>query len=137
MIASQLAGSVLGSIDSSFAVAEWSDAGGAPDARRTIAPWHVHHNDDEGWYVLEGTLVVRAGDEEIELAAGSAFLVPRGTPHTYWNPSAEPARYLLFMTPTILRLIEAIHALPDRNRAALERVFADHNSSLPDPPPGL
>lgn len=137
MIAAPLAGNVLGSPDNSFAVAEWSDAGGSSPQPRYIAPWHVHHNDDEAWYVLEGTLCVRAGDEQIDLAAGSAYLVPRGTPHTYWNPGPDRARYLLAMTPTILRLIEAIHRMPDRNKQALARVFEEHDSALLDPPPGF
>jgi mannose-6-phosphate isomerase-like protein (cupin superfamily) len=63
-VATPLAGKVLGSAEQSFAVAEWSDAGGAPGARRYIAPWHVHYHDDEGWYVLEGTICVRAGEED-------------------------------------------------------------------------
>lgn len=137
MIATPLAGNVLGSVDRSFALAEWSDPGGESGTRRYIAPWHVHHQDDEAWYVLEGKLCIRAGDDEIELVPGSAWLVPRGTPHTYWNPGPEPARYLLCMTPMILRLIRAIHALPDRSRAALDRVFAENASTLLEPPPGF
>ena len=42
-----------------------------------------------------------------EVAAGESMLVPRGTAHSYWNPAAEPAHYLLVMTPRIHRLIEA------------------------------
>jgi hypothetical protein len=97
----------------------------------------VHHNDDEAWYVLEGALVIRAGDNVIELPAGSAYLVPRGTPHTYWNPGPAPVRYLLFMTPTILRLIQSIHATNDRSPAAMAALFAQCDSALVDPPPGL
>ncbi|UWZ84176.1 cupin domain-containing protein [Occallatibacter riparius] len=137
MIAPPLAGNVLGSAGHSFAVAEWRDAGGESASPRHIAPWHVHHKDDEAWYVLEGALSVRAGDEVIELPAGSAYLVPRGTPHTYWNPGPAPVRYLLFMTPTILRLIQSIHAATDRSPAAMAALFAQHDSALVDPPPGL
>ncbi|HEY3704705.1 MAG TPA: cupin domain-containing protein [Terracidiphilus sp.] len=137
MMAAPLAGNVLGSTASSFAVAEWSDPGGTSNSPRTIAPWHVHHNDDEAWYVLEGALVIRAGDNVIELPAGSAYLVPRGTPHTYWNPGPAPVRYLLFMTPTILRLIQSIHATNDRSPAAMAALFAQCDSALVDPPPGL
>jgi mannose-6-phosphate isomerase-like protein (cupin superfamily) len=137
MIASPLAGNILGSADHSFAVAEWRDDGGTSASPRTIAPWHLHHNDDEAWYVLEGVLCVSAGDEVIELRAGSGYLVPRGTPHTYWNPGPAPVRYLLFMTPTILRLIESIHAATDRSPAAMAGLFADHDSALVTPPPGL
>jgi len=137
MIAPPLAGNILGSPDQSFAVAEWRDAGGESSSPRYVAPWHVHHNDDEAWYVLEGALSIRAGDDVIELHAGSAYLVLRGTPHTYWNPGPGPVRYLLFMTPTILRLIQGIHAASDRSPAAMATLFAEHDSALIDPPPDL
>jgi hypothetical protein len=137
MIASPLAGNVLGSAENSFAVAEWRDPGGVSEFPRYIAPWHVHHRDDEAWYVLEGTLAIRAGDEVIELGAGSAYLVSRGTPHTYWNSGTAPVRYLLFMTPTILHLIQSIHAATDRSPAVMAALFAEHDSALVDPPPGL
>src|SRR6266700_5618353 len=96
-----LAGRVLGSADNSFVIAEWRDAGAPPGPPRWIAPLHVHHNDDEAWYVLEGKLCVKVGDDTVEASAGAAVLVPRGTPHTYWNPDPAPLRYLLVMTPTI------------------------------------
>ena len=128
MIASPLAGQVLGSVNDSFAVAEWRDAGGPPGPPRWIAPLHLHNHDDEAWYVLEGRLGVRVGEQDVEVTAGSAVLVPRGTPHTYWNPGPGPVRYLLFMTPAILRLIQAIHALQDRSPASLKAVFEAHDS---------
>ena len=137
MIAPPLAGNVLGSANNSFAIAEWRDPGGVSASPRYVAPWHVHHNDDEAWYVLEGALHIRAGDEVIELNAGSGWLVPRGTPHTYWNPGPAPVRYLLFMTPTILRLIQSIHAATHCSPAALAALFAEHGSALVEPQPGF
>jgi uncharacterized cupin superfamily protein len=115
----------------SFVVAEWSDPGGPPDtAPRLIAPLHLHHADDEAWYVLEGVLCVRAGDRVIEAAAGGSVLVPRGTPHTYWNPGPGRLRYLLVMTRNIYELIRDIHALPERTPEALGAVFRMHDSEL-------
>ena len=130
MIASPLAGNTLGAEGGQFVVAEWRDPGGVPGQRRLIAPTHVHHADDEAWYVLEGTLMFRVGDDEIEARAGSGVLVQRGKAHTYWNPSSDPARYVIIMTPTIHRLIRAIHAMPVRTREALSAVFEEHNSTL-------
>lgn len=130
MIASPLAGNLLGEDGGQFVIAEWRDPGGVPGQRRLIAPTHVHHEDDEAWYVLEGTLMFRVGDDVVEARAGSAVLAPRGTVHTYWNPSAEPARYLIVMTPNIHRLIEAIHAMPVRTRQTLVSVFEEHHSTL-------
>src|SRR5260370_23884159 len=95
IIAPPLAGNILGSPNDSFVVAEWQDAGGPPGPPPLIAPRHRHHAGDEAWYVLEGTLCVQVGDKDIGAPAGSAVLVPRGTPHAYWNPGPGRLRYLL------------------------------------------
>ena len=42
----------------SFDVHEWSGSG--------PGYLHVHHSDDEAWHVLEGTLIFRLGDKEVE-----------------------------------------------------------------------
>jgi mannose-6-phosphate isomerase-like protein (cupin superfamily) len=125
-----LAGKTLGTTSDSFVVAEWRDAGGISDKPRFIAPLHVHHSDDEAWYVLEGRLRVQIGDKEMEAGAGAAVMVPRGTPHTYWNPGPEPVRYLLLMTPNIFALLQDIHAMSERTPAALRAVFQQHDSAL-------
>ncbi len=127
-IAPALAGNVVGSVGANFVVAEWKDAGGPPGPPRWIAPLHLHRNDDEAWYVLEGTLCVRVGKDVVEARAGSAVLVPRGTAHTYWNPGPGLVRYLLVMTSNIYSLIQDIHAMTDRSPAALRAVFEKHDS---------
>jgi mannose-6-phosphate isomerase-like protein (cupin superfamily) len=134
ILAPPLAGNVLGSISDAFVIAEWRDAGGPAGTPRLIAPPHVHHSDDEAWYVLEGTLRVQVGTEEVEARAGAGVYVPRGTPHTYWNPGPGPVRYLLVMTANIFRLIQEIHALPDRTAAAVAAVFKKYDSELVDTP---
>ena len=80
--------------------------------------------------MLEGTLCVRVGKDVVEAKAGSAVFVPRGTPHTYWNPERGLARYLLVMTSNVYSLIEDIHALKERSPEALSAVFARHDSEL-------
>ena len=129
-IAPLLVGNILGSPNNSFVIAEWQDAGGPTDPPRLIAPRHVHHHDDEAWYVLEGILRVQSGENEIEARAGSAVLVPRGTPHTYWNAGPGRLRYLLIMTANIFSLIQGIHALKERTPATLQELFRKHNSEL-------
>jgi mannose-6-phosphate isomerase-like protein (cupin superfamily) len=130
LAASLLAGRVLGSTEGSFVVAEWQDPGGQPEPPRRISPLHLHHHDDEAWYVLEGKLRVRKGDEVVEAGAGAAILVERGIPHTYWNAGPGPLRYLLIMTGNTYRLIQAIHALKERTPEALRDVFKQHDSEF-------
>jgi mannose-6-phosphate isomerase-like protein (cupin superfamily) len=132
IIAPLLAGNVMGSGNDAFVVAEWRDPGGPAGPPRLIAPPHVHHGDDEAWYVLEGALCVRVGKDEVEARAGTGVFVPRGTPHTYWNPGPGPVRYLLVMTSNIFRLIQEIHAMRERTPSALAAVFQKYDSELLD-----
>jgi len=127
-IAPLLAGQTIGL--GSFVIAEWSDPGGLPGPPRLIAPRHLHHDDDEAWYVLEGTLHVQIGEDDVEVRAGAAAFVPRGTPHTYWNQDAVPVRYLLVMTDNIYRLIQEIHATSDRTPAVMKALFERYGSEL-------
>lgn len=127
-MAPPLAGSVLGSVGADFVIAEWKDEGGPPGPPRWIAPLHLHRNDDEAWYVLEGTLCVRVGKDVVEAKAGSAVFVSRGTAHTYWNPGPRRVRYLLVMTSNIYSLIQDIHAMTERSPAAMAAVFEKHDS---------
>jgi mannose-6-phosphate isomerase-like protein (cupin superfamily) len=127
-----LSGQVIGSINDAFVIAEWRDPGGPPGPPRLIAPPHLHRSDDEAWYVLEGTLRVQVGKEEVEARAGSAVFVPRGTPHSYWNPGPNPVRYLLVMTSNIYRLIQEIHGMQERTPSTLRAVFKKFNSELLD-----
>jgi len=130
IIAPPLAGGVIGSISDAFVIAEWRDPGGPAGPPRLIAPMHLHHNDDEAWYVLDGTLCVQRGQDVIEARAGSSVFVPSGAAHTYWNPGAEPTRYLLVMTANIYRLIQEIHKMQDRSPASLRAVFQKYDSEL-------
>ena len=80
--------------------------------------------------MLEGILRFRRGDEEVEVPAGGAIVVPRGTPHTFWNGQPGRTRYLLVMTPRIRDLIEGLHALPDRSEDTMAAHFREHASEF-------
>ena len=73
---------------------------------------------------------MQSGENEMEVRAGSAVLVPRGTPHTFWNSGPGRVRYLLIMTPNVFRLIEGIHALKERTPTSLQQLFQKHDSEL-------
>jgi mannose-6-phosphate isomerase-like protein (cupin superfamily) len=60
----------------------------------------LHHYDfDETFYVVEGELTFRLGDEPFSKKAGEIAFAPRGVPHTYANPSDAPTRHLIICTP--------------------------------------
>jgi len=62
-------------------------------------PLHVHHGEDESFYVLEGELTFRAGDETFEVEPGSFVFLPRDLPHTFVVEGDAPARLLTLLTP--------------------------------------
>lgn len=128
MLVSPLSGRSAGTDGSGFVVVEWTDDGGGTTSRDfPIAPYHVHHADDECWYVLDGRLGFRLGDEEVEAGPGDAVFVPAGTPHAYWNAKAGPTRYLLVITRRIADLLHELHDGEPKDYAA---VFRKYESEL-------
>lgn len=62
------------------------------------SPLHVHHNEDEWFYVLSGELTFWVDGRTIIAAAGSFVYGPRDVPHTFTVTSDE-ARFLLVVEP--------------------------------------
>ena len=74
-------------------------------------PPHIHQRDDETFYLLEGAVEFRLGDETIAARPGDSVSVPRGTVHSFRNAGTETARMMLTFTPAgvepRVRLVEA------------------------------
>ena len=59
------------------------------------APLHVHDSLDDTWYILDGEMVVRCGDDVLLVGAGHWVSMPRGVPHTFRVVGDRDARILL------------------------------------------
>ena len=59
--------------------------------------WHKHDNEDELFYVLEGTLKIEFRDATVELNKNEFLIVPRGTEH---RPIAKEEVYIMLFEPT-------------------------------------
>ena len=66
--------------------------------RSTEPPTHVHQREDEAWYVLDGQMTFRVGDEEFVATAGSFAFAPRGLPHAF-TVDVEPTKVLVLASP--------------------------------------
>lgn len=86
------------------------------DPRGAATPLHVHHNEDETFYVLDGEVSLLVDGERIDLSAGDYAFAPRETTHAYIVRS-ERARMLTTLTP-----------------AGLEEVFVALGVPSPAPP---
>ncbi len=63
-----------------------------------MVPLHVHHREDEGFYVLDGELTFYVGDETYEAGPGSFVLGPKDVPHRY-DVKTPTARLLMLFSP--------------------------------------
>lgn len=59
------------------------------------SPWHVHHDEDEWFHVIEGELEVLVGATRVRLGAGGFAFGPRDIPHGFRVTSQTPARLVL------------------------------------------
>jgi quercetin dioxygenase-like cupin family protein len=67
-------------------------------AQAKATPLHVHANEDEALYVLEGEILVHIDGEDHRLGPGGFAFAPRGVPHAFLITSRE-ARILCLETP--------------------------------------
>ena len=92
-------------------------------------PLHVHANEDELFYILEGEHVVQRGKEEFRLGPGDAIFLPRGVPHAQRRVLPKAGRLLVMTSPGafegFLRELAAADAAgtlgPDAYAAASEK----------------
>ncbi len=63
-------------------------------------PPHIHHTEDEAFYILEGTLTVTCGDQMFTATPGSFVYQPRGIVHWFKVEGDQQARLLQINTPT-------------------------------------
>ena len=83
-------------------------------------PRHVHHLEDEGFYVLEGQMQIVCGDRRWTAGPGAFAFLPHGIPHAFVI-SEGPVRGLQITSPSGFE-----HFINDQGRTA-------SNAGLPEP----
>ena len=120
----------------------------APDGYEAIL--HVHHQEDEGFYILEGELTFYVGEQTIKAHPGSYLFGPKDVPHGFTVDSG-PAKLLFVFSPAgleglIREMGEAARSLavppqPEEppDEAEMERMAAiatRYGAEILAPPPG-
>jgi mannose-6-phosphate isomerase-like protein (cupin superfamily) len=113
----------------------------------SMPPLHIH-DEDEGFYVLEGRLTVFVGDDVLELEPGMSALGPKDVPHVYRVDSEEGARFLIVTSPgrfeDFVRAASAPAEMPvrptldgpptDEQAEAITRAAAENGITFLGPP---
>ena len=79
------------------------------------APLHVHHNEDEGFWVLEGDIEIEVGGERSAVGPGEFAMGPRGVPHRY-TVGPHGCRLLFILTPGGFEDVVRAMGVPARAR---------------------
>ncbi len=79
-------------------------------------PLHVHHREDEGFWILEGRLSFEVGEEKIKAGPGSFVFGPKDVPHRYTVESG-PARLLYILSPAGFEEFVYATSVPAEERA--------------------
>lgn len=108
-------------------------------------PLHVHDELDDAWYILDGQMVVKCGDDELIVGAGHWVSMPRGVPHTFRVVGEREARILLVHdnssfrdfirdigVPAAQRVVPSNPMFPPMEEAA--RIAASHDLRTVGPP---
>jgi quercetin dioxygenase-like cupin family protein len=110
------------------------DPGGGP-------PPHIHHGEEELFYVSEGEFELRWGSELRRGGPGTIALLPRDVPHGFRNVGKTPGRLVTVISPAGFEgFFEEVFALPPADRSDMAKVSAIgakyRVEFLPLPPPG-
>lgn len=62
-------------------------------------PRHIHHEEDEAWYLLEGHATFYCGDEQFTAGAGSWVFLPKDVPHAF-KAGSSGARLITMTAPS-------------------------------------
>lgn len=113
-------------------------------------PPHIHHLEEEQFYVLDGQLTYSVGDQTFEVSTGDFIHIPRGTVHSFRN-GQKPSRLLATFSPAGIEgffrevgdLVpegERLKSPPPVTEAIIARfmaaeagVWKEHHDTLPPP----
>ena len=99
-----------------------------------MPPLHVHHAEDEGFYVVDGEVTLFLPGQEIHCGPGDFAWAPRGVPHAY-RVGDRPARWLVLSSPGgFERFVADVAALGQADPATLAGVAKVHDIEILGPP---
>lgn len=99
-------------------------------------PLHIHHKQDEVFYVLEGTYRFKVGDDLFDLAAGDSIFMPMKVPHA-WTQVSEKGKMAVLFQPAgkmenFFTTVAALKTEP--TPAEMAAIFSDNEMEVVGPP---
>lgn len=99
-------------------------------------PLHVHPNQDEIFYVLEGEYYFRVGDDKYRLKQGDTIFLPKKVPHA-WTQVSEHGKMTVILQPAgkLEEFFIAMSSLAkEPTPAEIAQLFSNHEMEVVGPP---
>jgi quercetin dioxygenase-like cupin family protein len=130
--------SILGQTYVPKTVTEHSFSWHATFPPETFVPPHIHPDQDEYLYILEGKLDFFLDGADTQATPGDLVRLPMGKPHGIFNKSGRTAKTLFWVSPTrrLYDLFWAIHNMKEQTPDAVVALAAEHNIHFLPPPRG-
>jgi quercetin dioxygenase-like cupin family protein len=102
--------------------------------------FHIHHSQDEWFYVINGEFIVKVGDDMFTLKAGDSAFAPRTIPHAFAKISEEEAQMLVLFQPAgsmedfFVQLSKVSAGVPQNQENSLKELWAKHGMEIVGPP---
>ena len=102
----------------------------------TFVPPHIHPDQDEYLYILEGRLDFMLDGRDEFATPGDTVRLPRGLPHGIFNKSQQTVKTLFWVSPSqkLYDLFWAIHNMKEQNPAEVVALSAQYNIHFLPPP---
>ncbi|MEO5594431.1 MAG: cupin domain-containing protein [Chitinophagaceae bacterium] len=99
-------------------------------------PLHIHHLQNEVFYVIEGAYYFQVGDDKFHLAAGDSIFLPMKVPHA-WTQVSEKGKMTVLFQPAgkmenFFLTVAALEKEPAKEEMA--KIFADNEMQIVGPP---
>jgi quercetin dioxygenase-like cupin family protein len=99
-------------------------------------PSHIHPNQDEVFYIIEGEYYFKVGDDTFKLTAGDSIFLPRAIPHS-WTQVSEKGKTTVLFQPAgkMENFFVTVAALDhEPTQPEMAKIFADNEMQIVGPP---
>ncbi|MEO7049636.1 MAG: cupin domain-containing protein [Ferruginibacter sp.] len=95
-------------------------------------PLHVHHFQNEIFYVVEGNYFFKVGDDEFHLSAGDSIFLPQKIPHAWTQVSASGKMEVIFQPAGKMEQFFVTVAGLDHEpgKQEMARIFSDNEMEI-------
>jgi mannose-6-phosphate isomerase-like protein (cupin superfamily) len=101
---------------------------------------HIHHSQDEWFYIIKGEFLVRVGNDLLKLKPGDSAFAPRRVPHAFAKTNEEPAQMLVLFQPAgsmedfFMQVSKNGSNIPKDQETIFKELYRTHGMEVVGPP---